>query len=123
MANLYFLNDIFHNLNSLNLDLQGRNKTVSDIVEKLDAFQRKMDLFVTDLNSLKCCISQHSGHHQKLLGTNYRSYDGFLRQTALKMYTRFDNFNISPEVMQCIKDPFSVDARGAFGSKPKEVLT
>lgn len=42
--------DVFHHLNCLNLSLQGRDRTVIDTVEKITAFQRKLDLFTLDLN-------------------------------------------------------------------------
>ena len=38
VANMSFLSDIFHHLNALNLGLQGKDKTVVDLVEKLTAF-------------------------------------------------------------------------------------
>lgn len=50
VADMCFLCDIFHHLNSLNLSLQGRDRTVIDTVEKITAFQRKLDLFTLDLN-------------------------------------------------------------------------
>ena len=46
---VYFLSDVFHHLNQLNLELQGRDKTAAELVEKLHAFQRKLSLFSVDL--------------------------------------------------------------------------
>lgn len=44
-----FLSDIFHHLHLLRMELQGRGKTVSELVEKLHAFLRKLSLFSADL--------------------------------------------------------------------------
>lgn len=45
MCNVAFLTDIFSDLNALNLRLQGKEKPVVEMVEKLDAFGKKLDLF------------------------------------------------------------------------------
>jgi hypothetical protein len=39
---------IFCHLNGLNLQVQGRGKTVVDVVEKCEAFTRKLELFDLD---------------------------------------------------------------------------
>uniref|UniRef100_A0A9J8BA81 C2H2-type domain-containing protein n=1 Tax=Cyprinus carpio carpio TaxID=630221 RepID=A0A9J8BA81_CYPCA len=65
MADACFLSDIFKHLNDLNLALQGRDKTVIDLVEQMRAFLVKLDLFATDLSTgrmlhfltLRKCIS------------------------------------------------------------------
>ncbi|KAL1276926.1 hypothetical protein QQF64_023599 [Cirrhinus molitorella] len=51
VCNVAFLTDIFSHLNTLNLQLQGKGKSVVDLVEKLDAFGNKLDLFHADLLS------------------------------------------------------------------------
>ncbi len=51
MADACFLSDIFKHLNDLNLALQGRDKTVIDLVEQMRAFPVKLDLFATDLST------------------------------------------------------------------------
>lgn len=48
-AAVCFLSDVFNHLNQLNMELQGRDKTVSELVEKRHAFQRKLSLFSADL--------------------------------------------------------------------------
>lgn len=48
LSNVAFLADIFCHLNALNVKFQGRNKTVLDLIEKHDAFGKKLDLFHSD---------------------------------------------------------------------------
>ncbi len=50
-ADVCFLSDIFKHLNNLNVGLQGRDKTVIDLVEQMHTFQVKLDLIVTDLST------------------------------------------------------------------------
>lgn len=45
VSNVAFLTDIFGHLNQLNLQLQGRGKTIVDLVEKLESFTKKLELF------------------------------------------------------------------------------
>uniref|UniRef100_A0A8C5FQQ1 DUF4371 domain-containing protein n=1 Tax=Gadus morhua TaxID=8049 RepID=A0A8C5FQQ1_GADMO len=51
ISNIAFLTDIFGHLNQLNLQLQGRGKTIGDMIEKMDSFTRKLELFQSDLAS------------------------------------------------------------------------
>uniref|UniRef100_A0A3Q3E9I4 HAT C-terminal dimerisation domain-containing protein n=1 Tax=Labrus bergylta TaxID=56723 RepID=A0A3Q3E9I4_9LABR len=51
MADVCFLSDIFKHLNDLNEGLQGRDKTVTDHLEQMRAFQVKLDFFATDLST------------------------------------------------------------------------
>lgn len=49
MCNVAFLTDIFSHLNTLNLQLLGKEKSMVDMVEKLDVFGNKLDLLHPDL--------------------------------------------------------------------------
>uniref|UniRef100_A0A669CMJ3 Uncharacterized protein n=1 Tax=Oreochromis niloticus TaxID=8128 RepID=A0A669CMJ3_ORENI len=51
MASVCFLTDIFKLMNDLNLGLQGRGKTVTELVEQMHVFQVKLNLFETDLST------------------------------------------------------------------------
>lgn len=51
MANVCFLSGIFKHLNDLNVGLQGRDKTINDLLEQICAFQVKLDLLTSDLSN------------------------------------------------------------------------
>ena len=51
LCNLAFLTDMTIHLNVLNLNLQGRKQTVSHLVGHIDAFQKKLRLFVICLEN------------------------------------------------------------------------
>uniref|UniRef100_A0A6P7FFX5 General transcription factor II-I repeat domain-containing protein 2-like n=1 Tax=Diabrotica virgifera virgifera TaxID=50390 RepID=A0A6P7FFX5_DIAVI len=58
---LAFLTDITSHLNTLNLQLQGKNKTVSQLVSQIEIFRKKLDLFencmkINDLNNFPACL-------------------------------------------------------------------
>uniref|UniRef100_A0A8C6PNY7 DUF4371 domain-containing protein n=1 Tax=Nothobranchius furzeri TaxID=105023 RepID=A0A8C6PNY7_NOTFU len=52
MSDVCFLSDLFKHLNQLNLGLQGRDKTVIELVEQTSAFQAKLNIFTADLTDL-----------------------------------------------------------------------
>lgn len=45
LRQLAFLTDLTNHLNSLNLSLQGRNQTVSDLTGKINGFRNKLSVF------------------------------------------------------------------------------
>lgn len=46
----------------------------------------------------------------------------FIHKLIENLAARFDNFHIPAEVMPFAKDPFTVNARGEFAAKAKQVL-
>lgn len=52
---LAFLTDITGKLNDLNCKLQGKGKTVVDLISALNAFKAKMNIFSVDLMKKMCC--------------------------------------------------------------------
>ena len=49
MADLQFLKAIFHDLNDLNLSLQGASKTAADLYSRMRGFASKCTLYLKDL--------------------------------------------------------------------------
>lgn len=49
MEAVAFLTDITSHLNNLNLKLQGKNNTVCELMSSVRAFQRKLEVFKSDL--------------------------------------------------------------------------
>lgn len=54
METVAFLTDITHHLNDLNLKLQGKNSTVCGLMSEVRAFQRKLELYKSDIQ-VSCC--------------------------------------------------------------------
>lgn len=125
LSNVAFLADIFCHLNALNEKLQGRNKTVLDLIEKLDAFGKKLDLFHSDISSGKL---QHFSTLKKWLGEGPGSdivtgtMKDFMVQLRDNFSTRFEDFGIPKDVIAFVRDPFSVSAGGEWFSQAKQVM-
>lgn len=60
ISNIMFLTNIFGHLNQQNQQLHGRGKTNVDLIEKMDLFTRKYELFQSDISS-----GQLSQHHRE----------------------------------------------------------
>uniref|UniRef100_A0A3Q3B518 HAT C-terminal dimerisation domain-containing protein n=1 Tax=Kryptolebias marmoratus TaxID=37003 RepID=A0A3Q3B518_KRYMA len=108
VSEMCFLSDIFHHLNDLNLGLQGQNKTVVDLVEKLRAFQRKLVLFSSDL----CDKLLHFPTLSKLMKSSAHASVtqvmlDFLDKLRDNFAARFNDFDMSGELMQFVRDPFA----------------
>ncbi|QQP36891.1 Hypothetical protein FKW44_022125 [Caligus rogercresseyi] len=54
-----FLTYVFGHLNQLNLQLQGRGKTIVDMIKKMDSFTRKLELFQSNVASGRLYTLQH----------------------------------------------------------------
>lgn len=121
VAEMCFLCDIFHHLNSLNLGLRGRDRTVVDVVEKITAFQTKIDLFIADLNdrmlhfpTLSDFIkSTHSAEVTKVMSD-------FLDHLRGNFAHRCENFGIAKELLHVVRDPFT--STHSVSSKAGEFL-
>jgi len=56
VAKLAFLSDIFERLNELNNEMQGKNRTMVDIGEKIISFKQKLALWRKKLSQGKIAI-------------------------------------------------------------------
>ena len=118
-AAVCFLSDIFQHLNQLNLELQGRDKMVTQLVERLHAFQKKVTLFSTDLCPGKML------HFPTLRTAGLQITEvmtGFMDALKTNFAARFEHFSLPAEVMRFVKDPFSVNVEGEFALKAKELI-
>ena len=118
-AAVCFLSDVFHHLNLLNTELQGRDKTVAKLVETLQAFQKRLALFSADLCSEKML------HFPALRAAGLQTTEamtGFINALKNNFAARFENFSIPTEVMRFVNDPFCVDVVGEFTVKAKELV-
>ena len=120
VSQMCFLSDIFHHLNTLNVELQGRNKTVVDVVESLTAFQRKLVLFSSDLTTkmlqfptLRDFIKSSTNAKVTAVMTD------FIDKLRHNFAARFDDFKMPKELLHFVSNPFvSAD----ISSKGEEFL-
>lgn len=120
MCNDAFFMDIFSHLNALNLQLQGKEKTVVNMVEKLDAFGNKLDLFHEDLllgKLLHFSTLKTVGHSK--VTENMKT---FITQLRENFSARFDDFAISRDVIGFVRDLFTISPGGEFSANVRKVM-
>ncbi|XP_051783182.1 SCAN domain-containing protein 3-like [Erpetoichthys calabaricus] len=108
VCEMCFLCDILHHLNVLNLGLQGRDKTVADVVERLTAFQNKLDIFSSDLSSRLLHFPTLSGFiKSSQSGKVTKVMSHFLHHLKHNFAQRFNDFDIPKELLHVVRNPFT----------------
>ncbi|KAK6491839.1 general mRNAion factor II-I repeat domain-containing protein 2B-like [Huso huso] len=120
MSRVAFLCDITGHLNSLNLQLQGRASSVGDLFEKVCAFQRKLEIFNTDLAGKML-------HFPTLRvvatdDTSMKMMQEFMNNLIKNFQMRFENFKIPKDVLLFVRDPFVVCADRPCPSEAKNIF-
>ncbi|KAM3860305.1 SCAN domain-containing protein 3-like [Diretmus argenteus] len=119
MSNVAFLTDIFGHLNQLNLQLQGRGKTIVDLVEKLESFTRKLELFQSDISTgrllhFTTLKSQTGGRVTALMVD-------FIKQLQDNFKSRSEDYSIPRDIIAFVRDPLTVRSED-FSSLAKKTI-
>ena len=117
VALLAFLVDIMGHLNTLNLSLQGADKTVVELQQKCFAFENKINIFINDLEggnmlhfpNLKRCVTTDQPECFRLMST-------FLHNLKVEFEERFQDFRKLKPVFLFVTDPFIVQPDGEWAS-------
>uniref|UniRef100_A0A3Q4GBG0 HAT C-terminal dimerisation domain-containing protein n=1 Tax=Neolamprologus brichardi TaxID=32507 RepID=A0A3Q4GBG0_NEOBR len=107
-SSVCFLTDIFKHMNDLNVGLQGRGKTVIELVEQMRAFQVKLNLFETDLSTGRLL---HFPTLRKCISSSTQVTDvmtDFIVRLKENFSGRLDGLALPTEVMSFARDPFMV---------------
>ncbi|XP_060768194.1 SCAN domain-containing protein 3-like [Neoarius graeffei] len=121
MSAVCFLNDIFKHLNDLNLALQGRDKTVIDLVEQMRAFPVKLDLFATDLTGRML----HFPTLREYIASPTQITDvmrDFIAKLNENFAARLDGLALPTEVMAFARDPFTAAKEGDLSARAKQAV-
>ncbi|XP_061597630.1 protein FAM200A-like [Cololabis saira] len=119
MSNVAFLTDIFGHLNQLNLQLQGRGKTIVDMVEKMESFTRKLELFHSDLSTGR--LLHFTTLKSQVRGEVTGLMVDFIKQLRANFKSRFDDYSIPRDIVAFVRDPLTVRSAD-FSSLAKETI-
>uniref|UniRef100_A0A8C6S850 DUF4371 domain-containing protein n=1 Tax=Neogobius melanostomus TaxID=47308 RepID=A0A8C6S850_9GOBI len=117
MANVAFLTNIFGHLN---LQLQGRGKIIVDMVEKLESFIKKLELFETDMTSKRLLHFPTLKTHAPKQVTE--AMVNFVRHVREEFLSRFEDYSCPKEIFAFVRDPLSVQANPEFSTIVKKAL-
>ncbi|XP_061587408.1 general transcription factor II-I repeat domain-containing protein 2-like [Cololabis saira] len=119
MSNVAFLTDIFGQPKQLNLQLQGRGKTIVDMVEKMESFTRKLELFQSDL--LTGRLLHFSTLTSQVRGEVTGLMVDFIKQLRANFKSRFEDYSIPRDIVAFVRDPLTVRSAD-FSSLAKETI-
>uniref|UniRef100_UPI00358DDDAA SCAN domain-containing protein 3-like n=1 Tax=Myxine glutinosa TaxID=7769 RepID=UPI00358DDDAA len=120
MSNVAFLADIFVHLNKLNLHLQGRGKTIVDMVEKLESFTRKLELLESDISTGR--LLHFSTLKTQAPGQVAELMVDFIKQLQVNFTSRFEDYSIPTDIIAFVCDPLTVRPSGDFSSLAKKII-
>ena len=110
VQDLMFFTDIMEHLQSLNIELQGKHKTIADLSQKIFSFQKKMQLFKHDL------ITKNFNHFRRLKNKCSKIEDQKLEEYQNKLQELLDDFKLRfhdlEKFKNCINflvNPFEID--------------
>ncbi len=107
MTDVAFLVDIFAHLNDLNLHLQGKSASISDVKTQVTAFQQKLEIFKEDLRSEKL----HFPHVNEISpDCDVAPFVEFIENLSKEFNERFANFAFIDNLLVMVKNPFVVGA-------------
>ncbi|XP_049328031.1 SCAN domain-containing protein 3-like [Astyanax mexicanus] len=118
MSNVAFLCDIFGHLNKLNLQLQGKDKTIVDMVEKLESFTRMLEMFEADISTNRLL---HFSTLKRTAGKVTELMVDFIKRLRDNFTSRFDDYSIPKDIIDFIRDP-AVKPADNFSSLAKETI-
>ena len=111
-----FLAYIMLHLNDLNVKLQGKNHSVFNLISAVRAFQKKLELFATD-------IRYELLHFPKLLeqrkGDTDIKYVLFIEKLIDNFKERFDDFVLREQLLLFIQNPFNLTNIAEFSMEAK----
>ena len=111
-----FLAEIMLHLNDLNVKLQGKNYSVFNLISAVRAFQKKLELFATDI---RCKLL----HFPKLLeqrkGDTDIKYVLFIEKLIDNFKECFDDFVLREQLLLFIQNPFNLTNIAEFSMEAK----
>lgn len=120
ISQVAFLCDIMGHLNKLNLQLQGRDSSVAEILENVTAFQVNLSLFLPDITGRK--IHFPTLRSVPVSSTALAGMRRLLKSLAENFKERFNNFKIPKELLLFVRNPFAVDVSGPCPAEAKAVM-
>ena len=107
MTVVAFLVDTFEHLNNLNLHLQGKSASISDVKTQVTAFQQKLNIFKEDLRT----DMLHFPHVKEFSpDCDVAPFVEFIENLANEFDERFANFSYIDDLLVMVKNPFVVAA-------------
>lgn len=111
IADLAFLVDLTAHLNALNKTLQGEKQLISDLMEKVDAFKKKLALWKEQL------MTKNTAHFPTLSkvreNANFDEFVSVVEEIQAQFSKRFQDTASLTSVFELFSRPFAVSVESA----------
>lgn len=127
LADLAFLVDLTHHLNTLNKNLQGKEQLVPHLYAHMKAFCVKLRLFETQLRSFNAAhfpaLSEIKSAFPKAdLSAKKEKYVSVIASLVTEFNQRFQDFSVIEKQIKLFSTPFLVDAEEVEESLQLELI-
>ncbi|KAF9742714.1 General transcription factor II-I repeat domain-containing protein 2, partial [Nosema granulosis] len=111
---LAFLTDLTSHMNTLNINLQGRNKCITNMYDEISGFRSKLSLFKTHLTDnilvhFPCCSKLKEKYPDLVFATHIQILD----DVKSEFDRRFEDFENYKTLFKLFMAPFSFDVAEA----------
>ncbi|XP_060845950.1 general transcription factor II-I repeat domain-containing protein 2-like [Rhopalosiphum padi] len=114
MLSVAFLKDILTYLNVLNIELQGHNKLICDLISSVSAFRRKLEIFEEDIKNQDFIHFPTILEYKKNSDIDCSMFLSFLSDLGEEFGKRFKDFADIGKLSQFLKNPFEVSPTGEW---------
>ncbi|KAJ8014471.1 hypothetical protein DPEC_G00040580 [Dallia pectoralis] len=112
-----------HRQGLLNLRLQGKNHTVADMYEAIEAFRSKLQLLERDIQGRKLHFPRLREHCEKNKTQEDPAMKDFVCRLAENFKERFENSpKLLGEILLFVRQPFSVASDGQWTAEAKKLV-
>ena len=91
---------------TLNLQLQGKGKTIVDVVEKLQSFTAKLELLESDMSTGR--LLHFSALKSQVAGQATGLMLDFIKQLRANFTSRLEDFSVPREIIAFVRDPLTI---------------
>lgn len=123
LQNFAFLTDMTELINQLNLQLQGRNKNIFELVFAVQQFKIKIDLLISQLkNSNLISLKRTSEIFQEFSSSNITEYVSVLENLLRNYSSRFHDFNKIENMIELHDNPLLCNIENQTNDIKEELL-
>ncbi|EZA48615.1 General transcription factor II-I repeat domain-containing protein 2B [Ooceraea biroi] len=109
LSELAFLTDFTQHMNNLNLKLQGKNQSISDVIHFINGFRIKLNLFKIEIEKeefhhFPCCQEIKEEHPD----VDFTDFGDLINEIAIDFHSRFKELLILENDILLFNNPLTV---------------
>lgn len=122
LTDLAFFVDVTGHLNSLNTNLQGKGRVVSELFNSVNCFTAKLRLFLSHMDKHQCPHFPNLAKLPESKFSRFSHYKEVLKNVLDQFESRFKDFKQLDLQIKLFSSPFSIDVETVNDSLQLEVI-